>query len=137
MDIVKELDDACTLSREKRDLERLCGNAKAEIIRLRKKLADYTCNISAPDPYDQQSLLQSEAEAILCECMDAKNAEKFASDWEVLMEDRGKIVHLVCDKRLWNPMYESAHAEAVGKAVISMVFDAAIKRAKFEFDIAK
>jgi len=35
-DIVEQLQDACDLATDKRELERLCGNAKIEIERLRK-----------------------------------------------------------------------------------------------------
>ena len=34
-DIVEQLQDACDLATDKRELERLCGNAKEEIKRLR------------------------------------------------------------------------------------------------------
>ena len=35
-DIVEQLQDACDLATDKRELERLCGNAKIEIVRLRE-----------------------------------------------------------------------------------------------------
>ena len=38
-DIVEQLQDACDLATDKRELEWLCGNAKAEILRLRLALA--------------------------------------------------------------------------------------------------
>jgi len=38
-DIVEQLQDACELQTDKRELERLCGNARAEILNLRAMYA--------------------------------------------------------------------------------------------------
>ena len=61
-DILSQLDDACDLETDSRELERLCGNARAEIVMLRGKVgvllsalkgyidaADNSCNPSDDD----------------------------------------------------------------------------------------
>jgi hypothetical protein len=98
---------------------------------------------AAQDEAQVAAAIVSEADAIISECAaDISKAIEFASDFEALLDDRGAIIWNACSAvETWRNQagrpdaYSELYAHAaIGRRVYELVYQAALKRAKFQIE---